>query len=170
MAAEKSSVETRSPSAVNSMTADFVYRTLPGWRLARPLEISSGSMGRRGRADRRSWPAPGPRGPAPLRADEVRHVGNVDPEPPMPVVELFQRDRVVEIPRVHRIDGHDRLGGEIGAVADRFVERFGLLDGLRPRRLRRNLSGRLNSRMIESVSTPGFPRGPSTSVMTPSPS
>ena len=64
------------------------------------------------------------------RADEVRHVGDVDPQPPMPVVELLQRDGVVEIPRVDRIDRDDRLAGEIRAVADRFVERFGLPAGL----------------------------------------
>ena len=35
----------RIPSAVNSMNAVFVYRTRSGCRLARPLEITSGSIG-----------------------------------------------------------------------------------------------------------------------------
>ena len=63
------------------------------------------------------------------RADEVRHVGDMHPQTPISAVELLQRDRVVEIPRVHRIDRDNRLGGEIRAVADRFVERFGLPAG-----------------------------------------
>ena len=52
----------------------------------------------------------------------------------------------------------------------RVLEPLGLLPGLRPGRPRGNRSGRLNSRMIDSVSTPGVPRGPSTSAITPSPS
>ena len=68
------------------------------------------------------------------RADEMRHVGDVHAQPPAAVVELLQRDRVVEIAGVDRIDRDDRLAGEVRAVADRFVERFGLPRGPRPAR------------------------------------
>ena len=63
--------------------------------------------------------------------DEVRHVGDVYPQPPMPTVAPFQRDGVVEIPRVGRIDGNDRLAGQIKPVrGDRLVESLGLFPGL----------------------------------------
>ena len=64
------------------------------------------------------------------RADEVRNVGNVDAQPPMPVVELYQRNGVVEIAGVDRINRDDRLAGQVEAVADRLVEAVGLLPGL----------------------------------------
>ena len=44
----------------------------------------------------------------------------------MAVIQSLQRDGVVEIPRVGRVDRHDRLAGEIRAAADRFVELAGL--------------------------------------------
>ena len=47
-----------------------------------------------------------------------------------PLSSCSKRDGVVEIPRVDRVDRHDRLAGEVGPVADRFVERLGLLPGL----------------------------------------
>ena len=39
----------------------------------------------------------------------MRHVGNVHPQPPMAAVERLQRNRVVEIAGVGRVDGDDRL-------------------------------------------------------------
>ena len=43
------------------------------------------------------------------RTNEVRHVGNVDPQPPMAAGSCFQRNRVVEVAGVNRIDRDDRL-------------------------------------------------------------
>ena len=104
------------------------------------------------------------------RADEVRNVGNVDAQPPMAVVEPLQRDGVVEIAGVDRIDGDDRLrrsgrGGRRSTSSKRSAS-----CRASSRASLANSSGRLNSRMIESVSTPGRPCGPSTSTITPSPS
>ena len=65
-----------------------------------------------------------------FRPNEMRHVGNVNPQPPMAVLQPLQRNGVVEIAGVDRIDRHDRLAGEILAAADRFVERLGLAVGL----------------------------------------
>ena len=63
--------------------------------------------------------------------DEVRHVGDVHAQPPVAVVEPLQRDRVVEVAGVDRVDRDDRLAGQVEpAVADRFVELLGLLAGL----------------------------------------
>ena len=64
------------------------------------------------------------------RADEVRNVGDVDAQPPMPVVELFQRDGVVIVAGIDGIDRDDRLAGQIEAIADRFVEAVGLAPGI----------------------------------------
>ncbi len=63
-------------------------------------------------------------------ADEVRHVGNVDTQPPVAVVELLQRDGVVVVAGVHRVNRDDRLAGQIEAVANRFVKTVGLLPGI----------------------------------------
>ena len=45
IAAEWNSVWVRIPSGAKSMKTDFVYRTFPGWRLARAFEMISGSIG-----------------------------------------------------------------------------------------------------------------------------
>ena len=105
-----------------------------------------------------------------LGLDEMRHVGDVHAEQPVAVLGRLERDRVVEIAGVDRVDRDDRLVRSSRAGPPS-----------RSRRTARpawrassstssgNSSGRSNSRMIDSVSTPGWPRGPSTSVMTPSP-
>ena len=47
-----------------------------------------------------------------------------------PSVEPLQRNGVVEIAGVDRVDRHDRLAGQVQPAADRFVEPLGLLPGL----------------------------------------
>ncbi len=64
------------------------------------------------------------------RADEVRNVGDVYAQPPMAVVELLQGNGIVEIAGVDRIDGDDRLAGQIEPAFDRLVEAVRLLPGL----------------------------------------
>jgi hypothetical protein len=57
------------------------------------------------------------------RRDEMRHVGDMDSQSPVAVFEAFQRDRVVEIAGILRIDRDDRLASQIQSLADRLVER-----------------------------------------------
>ena len=60
------------------------------------------------------------------------------PSSQWPLSCLLERDRVVEVAGVDRVDRDDRLAGEIAAaVADRFVELLGLLAGFCRARLRR---------------------------------
>ena len=68
----------------------------------------------------------------PLRVDEVRHVGDVNAEPPVAGAGVeVQADRVVEVPRVGRVDGDDQILGEVGpAVEVVLVEHFGRRPGL----------------------------------------
>ena len=86
-------------------------------------------------------------------------------------VELLQRDGVVEVAGVDRVDGDDRLGRS-GRARPAGIDSSNASAWRRAssRASSANSSGRSNSRMIDSVSTPGLPRGPSTSVITPSPS
>ena len=44
-----------------------------------------------------------------LRRHVMGHVGNVHPQSPAPTLNSFQRDRVVKIPRVHRVDGDHEI-------------------------------------------------------------
>ena len=74
-----------------------------------------------------------------LGPHEVRHVGDVHAQPPVAVVGLRQRDRVVEIAGVDRID-RDRdqaRSGRCGPAGIDLVERVGLRRGLRRARRRR---------------------------------
>ena len=74
-----------------------------------------------------------------LGLHEVRHVGDVHAQQPVAVVVPLQRDRVVEVAGVDRVDRDDRLVGEVvPPAADRFVELLGLLPRLRPACPRRN--------------------------------
>ena len=57
------------------------------------------------------------------RTNEVRHVGNVNAESPVPIVLARQRDRVIEVPRVDRVDGDDRVAGQVEAGAERRASR-----------------------------------------------
>ena len=44
---------------------------------------------------------------------KMRHVGNVHAQPPVAVVQSLQRNGIVEIAGIDRIDGDDRLAGQI---------------------------------------------------------
>ena len=60
-------------------------------------------------------------------ADKVRDVGDVYPEQPVATLDPLQRDRVVEVAGVDRVDRHDHAVGEIAAAGrDRLVEAVGL--------------------------------------------
>ena len=67
--------------------------------------------------------------------DEVADVGNVNAENPAALLVRFETDRVVEILRIRRVDGHDHLAGTVLAFPQRLArERSGggprLLQGL----------------------------------------
>ena len=49
------------------------------------------------------------------------HVGDVDPEPVVPVRQPLDGDGVVEVPGVFAVDGDGRHGTEIGAAANVLV-------------------------------------------------
>ncbi len=56
----------------------------------------------------------------------MRNVGDVNAQPPMPLVGPHQADRVVEIARVDRIDRNHHFAGQIGPLGrNRLVELFG---------------------------------------------
>ena len=147
-----------------------MYRVRPAWRLARLLERTSGSMGmtRSGRYTLvprcravRSSAEP---------ADEVRDVGDVDAQAPVALLVARQRDRVVEVAGGGRVDRHGQDVAEVQSLADLvFVELPGLL-AASSSTASSNVSGMLKARMTVRVSTPGCPRRPRISVMTPSPS
>ena len=62
---------------------------------------------------------------------EMRDVGDVHAQPPAPVVRCGQRNGVVEVAGIDRVDGDDRLAGEIEAAPEmRLIELLGLLAGL----------------------------------------
>ena len=59
---------------------------------------------------------------------EMRHVGDVDAQEPMALFQSRERNRVVEVPRVGRVDRHDGLGRQIDSILGyRSVERIGRL-------------------------------------------
>ena len=62
------------------------------------------------------------------RPHEVRHVGNMHAQLPMPVRQPHQRDRIVEIAGIDRIDRDHGFAGQIDSRRmDRFVEPIGLI-------------------------------------------
>ena len=61
----------------------------------------------------------------------MRHVGDVHPQPPMSAVEPLERNRVVEVAGVDRIDRDDRQAGQVEpAGRNRLVELLRLPPGL----------------------------------------
>ena len=75
-----------------------------------------------------------------LGRDEERDVGNVDAQSPMSLLGLLQRNRIVEVPRVGRIDRDHGQRGQIDAVVQSLrIERLRLL----PRRFQHILGKRV---------------------------
>ena len=57
------------------------------------------------------------------RTNEMGHISNVNTEPPVAIVLVRQRDRVIKVPRVDRVDGDDRVAGQVKASGEGRVMR-----------------------------------------------
>jgi hypothetical protein len=65
-----------------------------------------------------------------LDRHKMRDIRNVHDQLPMAIVQSRERNRIVEITGVDRIDGDDRLVRQVAAVRHRFIERLGLFAGV----------------------------------------